>query len=256
MFNSRGSNARARMEVEFMLRSMNSLMDYTIRATDGLIGMVHDFYFDDRLWNVRYLIVDTGSFLSGRKVLLAPAAFGKPDWIENTFPINHTREEIQDSPSIDTEKPVTREDEEALHDYYRWMPYWAPGLPNFPYIPIPESREPREPKNPDLCSFRDTRGYAVESLGGIVGKMHDLILDDQTWAVQTLVIDTGTWFTSKKVLLGSNAVQELDWHKKAIRVAIEKPVIDEAPEFDPGEPINEQVEVRYYDYYGRPQSRV
>lgn len=55
-----------------MLRSMNDLENYTIRATDGTIGHVTDFYFDDERWVIRYLVVDTGSWLASRKVLISP----------------------------------------------------------------------------------------------------------------------------------------------------------------------------------------
>ena len=108
-----------------MLRSMNELYGYTIRATDDTIGSVHDFFFDDRESTVRYLVVDTGNWLPGRKVLIAPDALSKPDWASMMLPVNLTKEQVKNSPDIDTEKPVSRQQEEDLRGYYDWPLYWG-----------------------------------------------------------------------------------------------------------------------------------
>ena len=88
-----------------MLRSMNDLEGYAIGATDGVIGHVKDLYFDDESWTVRYFVVDAGSWLSSRKVLISPFAFGKPSASEKVLPVSLTREKVKNSPDIDTDKP-------------------------------------------------------------------------------------------------------------------------------------------------------
>src|ERR1700690_440690 len=94
-----------------MLRSMKELEDCAIRATDGIIGSVKDVYFDDKAWVIRYLVVDTGSWLSSRKGLISPIAIGPPDWIGKVLPVSITKEQVKNSPAIDPDKPVSRQHE-------------------------------------------------------------------------------------------------------------------------------------------------
>jgi len=97
-----------------MEHNINSLLNYRMEGTDGVIGEVEEFYFDDQTWGIRYLIVKTGGWLSGRKVLISPAALVKADWQNGLFPVNLTKKQITDSPDIDTDKPVSRQQEIAL----------------------------------------------------------------------------------------------------------------------------------------------
>ena len=108
-----------------MLRTMNDLEGYAIRATDGTIGHVKDFYFDDETWVIRYLVVDTGTWLSSRKVLISPVAIGHPNWAEKVLPVSITKEQVKNSPDIDTEKPVSRQHEIRYLGYYGYPYYWG-----------------------------------------------------------------------------------------------------------------------------------
>ena len=101
-----------------MLRNVKDLRGYAIRATDGVIGRVDDFYFDDEGWAIRYLVVDTGSWLSGRKVLISPIAVGSPDWTTQVLPVSLTRTQVEHSPDIDTRRPVSRQHEAEYFGYY------------------------------------------------------------------------------------------------------------------------------------------
>jgi len=102
-----------------MQKSTKELKGYAIDATDGDIGKVDDFYFDDKSWTIRYLVVDTGNWLLGRKVLLSPIAVGKADFSSGRFNVTLTKKQVEESPSIDTDKPVSRQHETSYHDYYR-----------------------------------------------------------------------------------------------------------------------------------------
>ena len=97
-----------------MERNINSLIGFGIEATDGIIGEVEDFYFDDDTWKIRYLIVKTGSWLSGRKVLISMGAIIKKDQLNELIPVNLTKKQVKESPDIDTEKPVSRQQEIKL----------------------------------------------------------------------------------------------------------------------------------------------
>src|ERR1700682_3161111 len=106
-----------------MQLNINSLLGFSLSATDGEVGKVDEIYFDDRNWTIRYLVVKTGHWLSGRKVLISPLAFDRSRWKDGTFPVNLTKEQILNSPDIDTDKPLTLQHTESLNEYYLWQPF-------------------------------------------------------------------------------------------------------------------------------------
>ncbi len=111
-----------------MKRTIKNLMGFTMGATDGEIGKVKDFYFDDVTWTIRYLVVETGNWLSNRKVLISPEALLQVDWANETFPVNLTKEQIKKSPDVDTDQPVSRQHEMELYTHYPWTNYWGGGI--------------------------------------------------------------------------------------------------------------------------------
>ena len=244
-----------------MLRSMLSLIDYNIRAVDGDIGTVDDFYFDDQSWMVRYLVVDTGGFLSSRKVLLSTAALGEPEWVDQTFPVRHSREEVEQSPDISTERTVSRQQEESLHTYYRWLPYWvgAFGAPTMQPYPLPPT-EPvevaeleQQSSDNHLRGFREVKTYGVRAVDGDIGRIEDFIVDDTQWGLKMFVIDTGHWLRGKQVLLATEWIEKISYDEKRVVVNLKRATIEDSPEYDPAAPVNEEFELRLYDYYGRPR---
>ena len=126
-----------------MLRSLYELKGYDLAATDGHFGTVKDFYFDDLHWRVRYVVVDTGKWLPGRRVLISPLSVDNTDWTRRLISVSLSRKQIENSPSTDADKPVSRQEEQDFFDYYGWTPYWAPGgmVGPAPVAPIP-GREP------------------------------------------------------------------------------------------------------------------
>lgn len=255
-----------------MLRSMKALFGYTIRATDGEIGKVADFYFDDHTWTIRYLIVETGSWFSQHQVLLAPQALEQPRWSEQEMPVNLTKEEVENSPTIDLEKPVSRQHELALHEYYGWGPYWAPlSTPTIhtptvygpidPSVPPRVARRPRTDRpaeqqtvqtDPHLRSMEEVMGYDIQARDGEIGHVEDFISDDQRWRIQYLVVDTRDWLPGKQVLLALEWIKDIDWVEHDVRVDLQRETIQNSPEYDPATPINRAYEGVLYDYYGRP----
>ena len=89
-----------------MLRSQTDIENLAIHATDGPIGLVKDLYFDDDAWAIRYLVVDAGSWLISRKVLISPISFQKPNWDDKTLPVLLTQDQVKNSPDFDSDKPV------------------------------------------------------------------------------------------------------------------------------------------------------
>ncbi len=109
-----------------MLRSVDNLIGFSLGASDGEIGRVHSFLFDYGDWAIHYLVVDTGRWLPGRKVLIPTKVLDQPDWQDRVFRVDLTKEQVRDSPQIDAEAPVSRQREIELHEHYGWVPYWGP----------------------------------------------------------------------------------------------------------------------------------
>jgi len=253
-----------------MLRNLNSLLGYTIHATDGEIGKIDDFYFDDARWVVRYVVVDTGTWLTGRSVLLAPAALGKPDTERKVVPVSLTRQQVEQSPDIDTDKPITRQQEEELRRHFGWANYWYAdpllGDPTFTTGAMPmsaagmaamaEEAAPapsEQPGDPHLESTRDVVGYHIHAVGGQIGHVEDFVVDDQSWVIRYVVVDTRNWLPGIKVLVAPQWVQSVDWAEAKVHVGLERERIQNSPAYDPSVPIDREYETRLWEHYGRPK---
>lgn len=250
-----------------MKRSVNSLIGYTIGALDGEIGKVREFYFDDNTWTIRYLIVETGSWLSGRKVLIAPEALYKPEWESAIFPVNLTKEQVKNSPDIDTEKTVSRQQEMKLYDYYPWTNYWEDGLwsgdigTTGMVMPVPGTLQQsvqnknqaatQTSENSHLRSTKDLKGYSILAVDGEVGDVEDFIIDDDTRKLSFLVIDTGNWLPGKKVLLFPDLIKEIKWETSTIVVNATVNDIKNSPVYDHHHPLKESYESDLSAYYDR-----
>lgn len=249
-----------------MLRSANQLKGFSIGAHDGDIGNVVEFYFDDANWTVRYLVIDTGGWLTGRKVLISPHSFGSIDWDASRVNLNLTKEQIQNSPSIDTDKPVSRQEEIAYYNYYNFPYYWSgPGLWGPAALPggavLPRLGEgelaaiSEQPSIGDihLRSTKDVSGYYIEANDGDIGHVDDFLIDDESWTVRYLVIDTRNWWPGKKVLLSPQWVSDVSQADSRVYVDLTREQIKGAPEYDENRTVNREYESRLYRYYGRSQ---
>ncbi|MCE5186055.1 MAG: PRC-barrel domain-containing protein [Planctomycetaceae bacterium] len=245
-----------------MLLSIKSMNNYSIEAKDGGIGHVYTFLFDDRQWTVRYMVVDTGNWLPGRKVLIAPESIGKPQGEVQIFPIELTRQQIKDSPDIDTERPVSRQMEIELHRYYDWTPYWGRpfGPIAMPYAPpaaaIESGRTAQQAvaePGQGLRSTREVLGYDVQAVDGRIGSVDDFIVNVQEWLVRYIVVDTRKWLTGRKVIIPPDWVTDIDWASSEVRVDVAADTVRDSPEFEPQAAVNREYEIRLYDYYGRPR---
>jgi len=238
-----------------MKRSINSLLGYTIKGTDGEIGKVEEFYFDDRTSTVRYMVVKTGGWFSGKKVLISPEAFQIPEWESKIFPVNLTQEKIKNSPDIDTDKPMSRQHEELMRGYYFWPGYygygmygnWGLGMWGYPAVEesmIGEEMNKRRAKehendNPHLRSTHEVIGYDIHATDGEIGEVEDFIIDDATWKIHFLVVDTGHWFPGKKVLVSPDRIKEIDWETDAVIIDTTIAQVKSSPEYDPKQELAE-----------------
>ena len=248
-----------------MKRSIKNLIGFTLGASDGEIGKVKELYFDDETWTIRYLIVDTGNWLSGRLVLISPEALLLPDWENKTVPVNLTKEQIANSPDINTDVPVSRQEEIRLYKHYPWAAYWGPGFygVNAPAdvinlginVLITESQaqqqvdETEEAHDKHLRSTAKVIGYTIHATDGKIGDVEDFLVDDITWKIDFMVIDTGHWFPGKKVLITPNRIINIDWKTSTVFINASVDHVKSSPAYDATQEMTEVYTMAHHDHY-------
>jgi hypothetical protein len=258
-----------------ILHNAKDLEKYELRARDGKIGHVRDFFFDEQQWRVRYLIVDTGTWLESREVLISPVAIRQIDAGEETISVELTREQVQQSPSIDRDQPVSREHEAALTQYYNWPSYWGATATGFPDIgfamPVPISPAgmtrakstggagaagaaiATAPADAHLRSVRAVSQHSIEAVDGSIGHVHDFLIDEASWAIRYLVVDTRIWWPGRKVLISPQWIDDVGWSNSKVRVGLTRQAVKESPPFDPANPPTSDYAGQLHDHYGRPR---
>jgi hypothetical protein len=250
---------------EKMLYGVKSLKGYTIGAEDGDIGKLDDFYFDDEFWTIRYLIVHTGSRLQNRKVLISPFALNKVNVPEERIDVALTMKQVEKSPGIDTDKPVSRRYEASYLDYYDYPYYWEG---DFLWGPLPhplltDAERKRDVKalakreeayDSHLRSINRVTGYHIEGTDGGIGHVEDFVANSETWEIRYMVVDTRNWWVGKKVLIAPPWVDRVSWDKAKVHVRLTREAIENAPEHRP-EAFSRTYEETLYNYYKQPKSR-
>jgi PRC-barrel domain len=242
-----------------MLRAAGHLKGTSIGATDGDIGTVDDLYFDDLTWTIRYLVVDTGTWLPGRQVLISPRSVrSAPD--ADRIPVALTKEQVKNSPSIDAEKPVERQHEEEYSQYYGYPYYWS-GPYRWGATPYPGEGPLNEPRatsamppsggNPSIRSVRNVTGYYIEAADGDIGHVEDFLVDDREWAIRYMVADTRNWWPGKKVIISPEWINRVSWPDSRVYVDMSREGVKTAPEYDPDRPLEREYETRLFGHHKR-----
>lgn len=245
-----------------MLRSLNEMLNYTIDAADGDIGRCKDFLLDDQFWTIRYVVVDTGRWLPCKKVLISPVALGEPEWHNRLLQVTLNKAQIENSPPLQEHEPVSRQYERRYFDYYNWPYYWTGGhiwgITEYPHLmpvkPVPKTADTEEEKPGDnhLRSVKEVTGYNIQAADGAVGHVEDYIVDDETWTIRYMVVDTRNWLPGRKVLVAPQWISSVDWIENKVYVNLSREAVKKSPEYDPSQPVNREYEIRLYDFYGRP----
>mgnify|MGYP001556305212 CR=1 FL=1 len=250
-----------------MLWAALAINGYAIAASDGRIGTVSDFLFEDAGWAVRWLVVDTGHWLSGRKVLLPVSALGQPDRELRHFPVKLSLQRVKNSPDVDTDRPVSRQFEAHIYDYFGWDPYWGGSL--YPMvsgmgtpigIPLNEpvstrdasicADAPHNAENPHLRSAATVTGYHIHANDGEIGHIEDFLVDDTDWDIRYIKVDTKNWWPGERVLISPRSVRRIDWISKLIYVDANRQKIKDAPSYDPTITVDGAYEETFQTYYG------
>ena len=247
-----------------MLRSLKDLERYKVKATDGDIGHAENFLVDDERWVVRYLVVETKGFLNGTQVLISPISISDAQWPAKIIQLALTKQKVIDSPGIDVDQPVSRQQEALQSRYYGYPAYWGYtgglwGMGPYPSLlrtdswrdTTPET-DPQDFGDVHLRSAKEATGYLVEGNDGAIGHVADFIVDDETWAVRYLIVDTSNWWVGKKVALAPQWASRIDWDRRQVRVDMSRQAIKDSPTWPGPGAVNREYEELLFAHYGLP----
>jgi len=241
-----------------MLLQAKDLNGYKLGALDGEIGKVKEFYFDDQNWTVRYLVADTGDWLPGRGVLISPYALDPASTDDKVIPVDLTKKQIENSPSLDTDKPVSRQYEMLYYPYYGWPAYWdgpdvwgAAAYPKRGLGGWSETTRHTAGDDPHLRSTKNVTGGTVQAQDGEIGHVEDFIVDDETWAIRYLIVETQSWWPSKKVLIATRWIERISWEESNVFVSLTRETIKQGPEYREGDLLTRDYETKLHRHYNR-----
>ena len=242
-----------------MLSKAKTLNGYKLDSRDGEIGKVKEFYFDDRHWTIRYLVADTGSWLTGRQVLISPYALIAVSKEEEHITIDLTKKQIEGSPPLESDKPVSRQFEDAYFGYYELPLYWnGPNMWGYyPYIVRDREKwrksieDEKASWDPHLRSTHDMSGHYVQAADGEIGHVDDFVIDDETWAIRYLIIDTQNWWLGKQVLVSTRWIELVSWDESKVFVNLPRESIKESPEYTEEALITRDYETSLHRHYNR-----
>ena len=269
-----------------MLQVSSAMKGYAIAAKDETIGTVSDFLFDQTTWTVRWLVVDTGKWLTGRKVLIHPSAIDHVDHERRQINVSLTRKQVEDSPDIRQDRPVSQQMQNDLYGYYGWDPLWNGGMygtgidsagvygglytggllaGGMGETGLAERERPYGPGrhggdddvaldegDPNLRSIAEVIGYHVHAADGSIGHVENVLLDGPSWGIRYLVINTSNWWIGQHVLISPYAIKDIDWPDRSIRLDTTRAKIKASPPWKPSDVIDGTFERRLHEHYGWP----
>lgn len=245
-----------------MLWRSTTLIGSGIRAKDGEVGSISDLLFDETNWAVRWVVVDTGTWLTGRRVLLPPSCFGAPGGVTLEYTVDLTRKQVEESPEIGFDAPVSRQLESRVYGHYGWTPYWnlgyapplaVPGVLPMTGQPAPTPDQREEPSgDPHLRSTLEVTGYYVHATDGDIGHVEEFLVDDEPWTIRYVVVDTANWWPARKVLLSPRWFREIDWATQKVDVTVTREQVKASPDYDPSTLLQREHEARLHAHYGVP----
>ncbi len=241
-----------------MLMKAIAMMGYKLQSLDGKIGKVKDFYFDDDHWTIRYLVADTGEWASFRQVLISPYALLAIDAKEHDIGVNLSKKQIEDGPSWDSDKPLSRQFEENYYDHFGWPNYWSGPHTwgSYPYpVRDPEKWTKVAPAekagDPHLRSTHAVTGHRVQASNGEIGHIKDFLIDDETWTIRYLIVDTGKWWPGKNVLVSPRWIERVSWPESKVIVNLSQEDIKQSPEFTDDPLPTRDYETKLHKHYNR-----
>jgi uncharacterized protein YrrD len=194
-----------------MLHTLRNLTGSHVVASDGETGRIRSFLFDDRSWQVRYLVVDVGNWLQRHDVVLPITALQLPEWSNRLCRVRLTKLQVHDSPDIDTEKPVSRQQEFAMREYFGPFACWIDTVFGLDVIPAGIKLSVSATEDPHLRSTMHMLDYAVWATDGELGRLDGFVMDEANWHIGYLDVKAGGWLDNRSVLIPTQWVQSISW---------------------------------------------
>ncbi|MEO9228497.1 MAG: PRC-barrel domain-containing protein [Devosia sp.] len=252
-----------------MLWAASKIKGYAVAASDGDVGTVSDLLFDDSSWVVRWLVVETGNWFAGRKVLLPTSTLGHADPLLQKFSVKLTRQQVKDSPDVDSERPVSRQIETDLYGHYGWYPYWGYGgyiggygysYGNFMGSPFlgsgpPEGGEEealqaqRGQDDPHLRSIAAVNGYHIHATDGEIGHIEDVLVEEADWSIRYLIVDTKNWWSGQHVLISPRSARDVSWNDRSIDLTVDRKTVKSSPTYNASTTVDRDYEDRFNAFY-------
>ncbi|WP_339228887.1 PRC-barrel domain-containing protein [Oceanobacillus sp. FSL K6-2867] len=220
-----------------MMRLTSQAKHYNIHATDGELGKIKDFYFDDHNWEIRYAIVDTRKWLPGRKVLLSPNAFFEVDEANESVNVEYDKLMIRNSPPVPENEDLTKDKENHLINYFGWNSYTDNALPHagrgllgtFPVTGVENGPPPEEPhldrnegyheQDNYLRSEDETIDFKVHAKDGKIGRIADMIYDTSKWKIEYIVVRSSRSIVENEFyIFHTRQINTADWFEKDLYI--------------------------------------
>jgi len=241
-----------------MLIKAKTLQDYQLDSIDGKFASIKEFLFDDRHWAIRYLVADTGNWLAGRQVLISPYALLAVVNELKTISTKLSKKQIENSPTLSSDKPVSQQFEADYYGYYGWPTYWeGPYIwGNYPSIARDHAKRGKSTPggkiwNPNLRSTRAVNGHHIQAEDGEIGHVEDFIIDEETWAIRYLIVDTRNWWPGKKVLVSPQWIKRVSWNESKVFVNLTREAVKQSPEFMEESLPTRDYEIGLHQHYNR-----
>jgi hypothetical protein len=243
-----------------MLIKAKSLKGYKLSGIDGDIGSVKEFFFDDKFWTIRYLVANTGNWLTGKEVLISPYFIQSVDYDREFVNVDLTKQQIKDSPPIENDAPISRQYEESYIQYYGTPTYWL-GTGTWGMYPtlmrdhnqweLSRNENVEHSWNANLRSTKDVSGHNFQATDGEIGHVDDFVINDDTWTIRYLVLDTKNWLPGKKILISTEWIECISWDDSKVFLNLSRETIKHVPEYDEDAVISRDYEVKLHQHYNR-----
>jgi hypothetical protein len=246
-----------------MLYRLEKLIGASVHASDGEVGKIKDFYFDNLRWTVRYLVLDTGGWLEDRQILISPFTIDYIDVKKNVVYARLSKERIEGSPRIDTDMPVSRQHEVELGTYYGYPGYWGGSMlwgdlpfPQIPADPVMVGNQYVDDKiaqgDPHLHSVNEVIGYHLKVMDGEIGHLQDFLIEEESWAIRYMIVNTRNWWPGKDVVIPPQWSKAIDWSERVVRLDLTQENVKSAPEYDDSIVLSRVYEEKLHQHYDRP----
>lgn len=228
-----------------MLHLAHKVTGAAVRGVDGDIGTLEDFYFEEDRWTIRYLLIDTGKWFSGKRVLISPMSV--PDgWGRDGVRLTLTKDQVWNSPEI-KEGELSREGEDQVLMYYGYPDYWGAasiwGNFDSPTALVARAapaakgtttavKNRIDPEARHLRSIKKSTGYHLHARDGEIGHVDDFLIGQESWRIRYLLVDTSNWIGGRSVIVSPELVEGIDKERNLLHVGAERKMIQEAPEFE------------------------